>query len=95
MFSFYSEKIYICTPKKIAMSKVCDLTGKKAIVGHKVSFSNKKNLRRFHVNLHTKKFWIPEEKQWITLKVSTSAMRTISKKGIGTVIQDVIKNGKI
>ncbi len=45
------------------MSKVCDLTGKKAIVGNKVSFSNKKSLRRFHVNLHTKKFWIPEEKQ--------------------------------
>ena len=77
------------------MSKVCDLTGKKAIVGHKVSFSNKKSLRRFHVNLHTKKFWVPEEKQWIVLKVSTAAMRTISKKGIGACIQDVIKYGKI
>jgi large subunit ribosomal protein L28 len=77
------------------MSKVCDLTGKKAIVGHKVSFSNKKSLRRFHVNLHTKKFWIPEEKQWITLKVSTSALRTISKKGINAVINDVVKNGSI
>ncbi len=77
------------------MSKVCDLTGKKAIVGHKVSFSNKKSLRRFHANLHTKKFWIPEEKQWITLKVSTSALRTISKRGISACINDVIKNGKI
>jgi large subunit ribosomal protein L28 len=77
------------------MSKVCDLTGKKAIVGHKVSFSNKKSLRRFHVNLHTKKFWIPEEKQWITLKVSTSALRTISKKGINAVINDVVKKGSI
>jgi large subunit ribosomal protein L28 len=77
------------------MSKVCDLTGKKAIVGHKVSFSNKKSLRRFNVNLHTKKFWIPEEKQWITLKVSTSALRTISKKGINAVINDVVKNGSI
>ena len=77
------------------MSRVCDLTGKKAIVGHKVSFSNKKSLRRFHVNLHTKKFFIPEENEWITLKVSTSALRTISKKGISACLNEVIKNGKL
>jgi len=77
------------------MSKVCDLTGKKAIVGHKVSFSNKKSLRRFNVNLHTKKFWIPESKEWIVLKVSTSALRTINKKGITACLEDAVKYGKI
>jgi len=75
--------------------KVCDLTGKKALVGHKVSFSNKKSIRRFHPNLQEKRFFIPEENQWIRLKVSTAAMRTISKKGISACLNDVIKNGKI
>lgn len=80
--------------KNIGM-KVCDLTGKKALVGHKVSFSNKKSIRRFHPNLQEKRFFIPEENQWIRLKVSTAAMRTISKKGISACLNDVIKNGKI
>ncbi len=77
------------------MARVCDLTGKKALVGNSVSFSNKKTLRRFHPNLHTKKFYIPEENQWITLKVSTSALRTISKLGISAVLNKLIKKGSI
>jgi len=77
------------------MSRVCDLTGKKAMVGHHVSFSNKKTLRRFNPNLHVKRFFIPEENRWITLKVSTSAMRTINKKGIYACIKQWEKVGKI
>ncbi len=77
------------------MSKICDLTGKHSIVGNSVSFSNKKTKRRFNPNLHVKRFYVPELKEWITLKVSTSALRTINKKGISAVINDVIKNGKI
>jgi large subunit ribosomal protein L28 len=77
------------------MSRICDLTGKKAMVGHHVSFSNKKTLRRFFPNLHVKRFFIPEENRWITLKVSTSAMRTINKKGIYACIQQWEKKGKI
>jgi large subunit ribosomal protein L28 len=77
------------------MSRICDLTGKKAMVGHHVSFSNKKTLRRFNPNLHVKKFYIPEEDRWITLKVSTSAMRTISKKGIYACLKEFEKYGKI
>ncbi|MDX5447501.1 MAG: 50S ribosomal protein L28, partial [Bacteroidota bacterium] len=53
------------------MSRVCDLTGKKAMTGNHVSFSNKKNKRKFNVNLTTKRFFVPEEGKWITLKVST------------------------
>jgi len=77
------------------MSRICDLTGKKAIVGNKVSFSNKKTKRRFNPNLQLKKFYIPEEDMWITLKVSTSAIRTINKKGITAVLRDAVKNGYI
>ena len=77
------------------MSRVCDLTGKKALTGNKVSFSNKKSKRRFYPNLHVKKFFIPEENEWITLKVSTSAMRTISKLGISATLNKLIKKGKI
>ena len=77
------------------MSKVCDLTGKKAIKGNKVSHSNAKSLRRFKPNLKVKKFFIPETGEWITLKVSTGAIRTINKKGISKVLDDVIKYGSI
>ena len=56
------------------MSKICELTGKKAIVGHKVSHSNVKTLRKFNPNLFKKKFFIPETGEWIVLKVSTSAL---------------------
>lgn len=77
------------------MSRVCDLTGKKAIVGNHVSHSNHKVKRRFYPNLQVKKFWLPEENRWITLKVSTSAMRTINKKGISACLNDLIKKGSI
>jgi large subunit ribosomal protein L28 len=75
--------------------RVCDLTGKKALTGNNVSFSNKKTKRRFYPNLQEKKFFIPEENRWIHLKVSTKAIKTINKKGITAVLNDFIKNGKI
>lgn len=77
------------------MSRICDLTGKKAIGGNKVSFSNRKTKRKFNPNLQTKKFFIPEEGRWIRLKVSTSAIKNINKKGITAVINDAIKKGVI
>lgn len=77
------------------MSKICDLTGKSAMNGYNVSNSNRKTKRKFQPNLKTKRFYIPEEDQWITLKVSTSAIKTIDKNGITAVINKFIKNGKI
>lgn len=77
------------------MSRICDLTGKKAIGGNKVSFSNRKTKRKFNPNLQVKKFFLPEEGRWIRLKVSTSAIKNINKKGIEAVINDAIKNGHI
>jgi large subunit ribosomal protein L28 len=77
------------------MSRICDLTGKAAMTGNNVSNSNRKTKRRFYPNLKLKKFYIPEEDKWITLKVSTSAVKTISKNGITACINKFVKTGKI
>lgn len=77
------------------MSRICDLTGKKALNGYKVSNSNVKTKRKFYPNLQTKRFFIPEENRWITLKVSTSAIKTINKNGITAAINKFIKDGHI
>ncbi len=75
--------------------KVCELTGKKARVGNNVSHANNKTKRIFAPNLHKKRFYIPEENKWITLKVSTSALKTINKKGITAVLKEAKDNGLI
>jgi large subunit ribosomal protein L28 len=75
------------------MARKCQLTGKKAQVGNNVSHANNKTKRRFYPNLQKKRFYIPEEDRWITLKVSTSALRNINKNGIHTVLKEARKNG--
>jgi len=75
------------------MSKVCELTGKRPISGNNVSHSINKTRRRFLPNLQKKRFYIPEEDKWITLKVSTSAIRTINKKGITAVLKEARAKG--
>ena len=74
------------------MSKICDITGKKVMVGNNASHSNRKTKRKFNPNLQTKKFFIPESGEWITLKVSTSALRTIDKNGITSVLKKALEN---
>jgi large subunit ribosomal protein L28 len=64
------------------MSKVCQITGKRVIVGNKVSHSNAKTKRTFSPNLFKKKFYLPSEDKWIVLKVSAQGLRTINKNGI-------------
>ena len=75
------------------MSRICELTGKKAIVGNKVSHSNAKTKRKFNVNLQVKKFYLPEEDKWISLRISTSALRTINKNGITAMLKDAKAKG--
>lgn len=75
------------------MSRICQLTGKKAISGNNVSFSNRKTRRRFNPNLVTKKFYIPEEEAWITIRLSTSALKTINKIGITEALRRIEKQG--
>jgi len=75
------------------MSRICEITGKKMIVGNNVAHSNKRTRRRFYPNLQTKKFYIPEEDKWITLKVSTSGIRNINKNGISACIKEAKEKG--
>jgi large subunit ribosomal protein L28 len=75
------------------MSRICQITGKKPITGNSVSHSNIKTKRRFLPNLQVKKFYIPEEDRWVTLKVSSKAIRTISKKGITACIKEALIKG--
>lgn len=77
------------------MSRICDLTGKTSMNGFSVSNSNAKTKRKFRPNLKLKKFFIPEEDKWITLKVSTSAIKTINKNGISACISKFVKKGYI
>jgi large subunit ribosomal protein L28 len=73
-------------PKDYAMSRVCEVTGKKPLVGNRVSHANNKKRRRFLPNLHEQRFWLEDEKRWIKLRVSSRALRTIEKNGIDTVV---------
>ena len=77
------------------MSKACEITGKKVMFGNNVSKSLNRTKRRFDVNLIKKRFFIPEENKWITLKVSASALKTINKKGISEVLNEARKQGLI
>ncbi|WP_185878541.1 50S ribosomal protein L28 [Blattabacterium cuenoti] len=64
------------------MSKVCELTGKRVMIGNRVSHANNKNKRRFNINLCKKRFFLTKEKKWITLKICTSAIKLINKIGV-------------
>jgi large subunit ribosomal protein L28 len=75
------------------MARVCQVTGKRPIVGNKVSHSNIKTKRRFLPNLQTKRFYFVEEDRWITLKVSSEAIRTINKNGLAAVVKDLRAGG--
>ena len=77
------------------MSKNCEITGKKVMFGNNVSKSLNRTKRRFEINLIKKRFFIPEENKWITLKVSASALKTINKKGISEVLKEARKQGLI
>lgn len=76
------------------MARVCQVTGKRPLTGHTVSHSNIKTKRRFLPNLQSKRFYFVEEDRWITLKVSSEAIRTINKKGLATVIKELRANGQ-
>ncbi|MBN96785.1 MAG: 50S ribosomal protein L28 [Flavobacteriaceae bacterium] len=75
------------------MSRICELTGKKAIVGNNVSKSLNRTKRKFNANLLKKRFYIPEEDKWITLKVSAAALKTINKIGISAAIKEAKSKG--
>jgi large subunit ribosomal protein L28 len=75
------------------MSRVCQVTGKRPIVGNNVSHANNKTKRRFLPNLQTHRFWVENEQRWIKLRVSTQGMRIIDKQGIDSVLADIRGRG--
>jgi len=77
------------------MSRICELTGKRTVAGNNVSHSKRRTKRKFYPNLHKKKFFIPELDRWVSLKVSTTAIRNINKKGIYAYLMELQKKGDI
>ena len=75
------------------MSRVCDVTGKKPMFGNNVSHAHNKTRRRFNINLQRKKFWLADEKRFITLTVSTKGLRIIDKRGIRRVVNELRSKG--
>jgi large subunit ribosomal protein L28 len=106
---FTEKIIYICTPfekeerlsncskepsvKEKKMSKVCQLTGKRPISGNNVSHANNRTKRRFEPNLQKKRFFIPELNKWVTLRISTSALRTMNKLGVYEFLKKLESKG--
>ena len=77
------------------MARVCQITGKRVQTGNNVSHANNRTKRKFYPNLHKKRFFIPEENKWITLKVSANAIKTINKKGITAVLKEAKAKGTL
>lgn len=76
------------------MSRVCQVTGKKPMLGNNVSHANNKTRRRFLPNLHYRKLWVESENRWIRLRVSQEGLRTIDKKGIDVVLGEMRARGE-
>ncbi|NKC15350.1 MAG: 50S ribosomal protein L28 [Gammaproteobacteria bacterium] len=75
------------------MSRVCQVTGKRPASGNNVSHANNKTRRRFLPNLHRRRFWLENEKRWISLRVSSQGLRIVDKKGIETVLAELKAKG--
>jgi len=73
------------------MAQVCQVTGKRPRIGNKVSHANKKSKRRFNINLHSKRFWLEEQKRFVKLRVSTQGLRIIDKVGVEKVLENLSK----
>ena len=75
--------------------RICEITGKTAVVGNNVAHSNTRTKRRFNPNLKTKRFWLEEEGRWITLKVSAAGIKTINKKGLSVALKEAAAARKL
>ena len=79
----------------ITMSRTCQITGKKMMVGNNVSHSKRRTKRKLFPNLQNKRFFLEEENRWVTLKVSAAGMRTINKRGLKATLKDAEGKGLI
>lgn len=71
------------------MSRICELTGTRPMVGNNVSHAHNKTKRRFLPNLQKKRIWLPEEKKWVTLKITAKALKTLDKKGYQAMLKEM------
>ena len=76
------------------MSEICQVTGRKPAFGNNVSHSHRKTRRRWNPNIQIKRFWVPNEKRWVTLTVSAKGIKTINKNGIESVLADIRRRGE-
>jgi len=76
------------------MSRVCQVTGKSVQTGNNVSHANNKTRRRFLPNLQRRRFWVEGENRWVSLRLTTNALRTIDKNGIEVVLADMRARGE-
>ncbi len=77
------------------MSRVCQVTGKRPMVGNKVSHANNKSKTRSLPNLQKHRFWLANEKKWVTLRVSAHGLRIINKRGIDRVVSELRASGEL
>lgn len=77
------------------MARICQITGKTAMVGNNVSHSKRRTKRTFDVNLMSKRFYNEETKEWVTLKLSAKGIKTITKKGLSAALKDAKAKGYI
>jgi large subunit ribosomal protein L28 len=76
------------------MARVCQVTGKKPMVGNNVSHAQNKTKRRFLPNLQNRKFWVESENRWVSMRITNAALRTIDKNGIDAVLADLRAAGE-
>ena len=76
------------------MARVCQVTGKKPMVGNNVSHAQNKTKRRFLPNLQNRKFWVETENRWVSMRITNAALRTIDKNGIDAVLADLRAAGQ-
>jgi large subunit ribosomal protein L28 len=77
------------------MSRICQVTGKSVMIGNNVSHSKRRTKRKFLPNIFNKKYFLPEENRWISLKISASGIRLINKKGLTNVLKEAKEKGFI
>ncbi|MBE0674469.1 MAG: 50S ribosomal protein L28 [Bacteroidales bacterium] len=77
------------------MSRICQVTGKRPMVGNNVSHSKRRTKRKFYPNLFVKRFFLEEENRWVTLKVSAAGMKMINKNGLRSVLKEAKEKGLI
>jgi large subunit ribosomal protein L28 len=81
--------------QELQMARVCQVTGKRPMVGNNVSHANNRTKRRFMPNLQYRRFWVESENRWIRLRITNAALRTIDKVGIDSVLADLRARGEI